>query len=73
MNHNLKSGGAFVGNAILFFRGLLLSGWISLGFLTTATAQTYTPPANNRVDINSGFRLAIHPAGCLGRASDQFR
>ena len=59
MNHNLKSGGAFVGNAVLFFRGFLLSGWISLGFLTTATAQTYTPPANNRADINldSGWRF----------------
>jgi len=27
---------------ILLFRGLLLSGWLSLGFLITGTAQTYT-------------------------------
>ncbi|HXR48234.1 MAG TPA: glycoside hydrolase family 2 TIM barrel-domain containing protein [Candidatus Limnocylindrales bacterium] len=59
MKHNLKANGAFWGSAVLFFRGLLLSGWISLGFLTTATAQTYTPPANNRVDISldSGWRF----------------
>ena len=59
MKHNLKANGAFWGSAVLFFRGFLLSGWISLGFLTTATAQTYTPPANNRVDISldSGWRF----------------
>ncbi|HKW30394.1 MAG TPA: glycoside hydrolase family 2 TIM barrel-domain containing protein [Verrucomicrobiae bacterium] len=59
MNHILKFGGALTGNAIRLFRGLLLSGWISFGFLTAAAAQTYTPPANNRVDINldSGWRF----------------
>jgi beta-galactosidase len=59
MIRNLKSGNAFVGDALLFFRVLLLSGWISPGFLMTVTAQTYTPPANNRVDINldSGWRF----------------
>jgi beta-galactosidase len=59
MKHSLNSGSAGVGNAIRFFRGLLLVGWISLGFLVTGTAQTYTPPANNRADINldSGWRF----------------
>jgi beta-galactosidase len=59
MNHKLKSGSVFVGNAILFFRGLLLCGWISFSFLMTVTAQTYTPPANNRADISldSGWRF----------------
>ena len=59
MNHILKFSGALIGNAILLFRGLLLSGWISFGFLMAATAQTYTPPANNRADIvlDAGWRF----------------
>jgi len=59
MKYSLNSGSAGVGNAIRFFRGLLLVGWISLGFLLAAAAQTYTPPANNRADINldSGWRF----------------
>jgi len=59
MIRNPKSGNDFVGDALLFSRVLLLSGWISSGFLMTGTAQTYIPPANNRVDINldSGWRF----------------
>ena len=59
MIRNPKSGNACVGGALLLFRVLLLSGWISLGLLMAAAAQTYTPPANNRVDINldSGWRF----------------
>ncbi len=59
MNHILKISDPLTGNAIQLFRGLLLSGWISFGFLMAAAAQTYTPPANNRVDINldSGWRF----------------
>ena len=55
MNHTLKFSGTSTG----IVRGLLLSGWISLGFLTTATAQTYAPPTNHRADINldSGWRF----------------
>lgn len=59
MNHGLKSSSAFIGDASLFLRGLLLCGWTSFGFLMTGTAQIYTPPINNRVDINldSGWRF----------------
>lgn len=51
MKHNLKPGG-FFGSAILFSPSLLLSGWLGVGFLMTAAAQPYNPPANNRVDVN---------------------
>ncbi|HUA38129.1 MAG TPA: glycoside hydrolase family 2 TIM barrel-domain containing protein [Candidatus Sulfopaludibacter sp.] len=51
MNHNLKSG-RFFGSAVLFYRSMLLSGWLGFGLLMTASAQPYNPPANNRVDVN---------------------
>ncbi len=52
MNHNFTSGSVFIRSAISLFRVLALGGWISFGFLWTGAAQTYTPPANNRADIN---------------------
>jgi beta-galactosidase len=51
MNHNLKPGGVFPG-AILSSRSWVFSGWLGIGFLITASAQPYNPPANNRVEVN---------------------
>jgi beta-galactosidase len=57
MSHILKS--RPYSNVNHYFRGLLISGCIIFNFVMTGAAQTYIPPANNRVDINldSGWRF----------------
>ncbi len=59
MNCSFNCRGFLVGNPRPLFQTILLGSCLSLGFLATGTAQTYTPPANNRSDIklNSGWRF----------------
>jgi beta-galactosidase len=52
MSPNFTSSGAFISKGILFIQNLVLIGCLSFGLTVTASAQTYTPPPNNRVDVN---------------------
>jgi len=52
MNRNFEPDNAVIRCLHLSIRALLLSSWLSFNLLTTGSAQSYTPPANNRADIN---------------------